>query len=258
MGHGTVRHVDTSSQADVAGGAHGGHTPRGEAQREALVHAAFELIAERGFEGLRTRDVAARAHVNIATLHYYFASKEDLIRAVVLKMKDDFSTVHALHGEPGAEEPLEELRRELRDVEYQARTIPATFTVFFELFLRGLRDPAIRAILQELDTHWHEHIGSYLASGVRAGVFRADLDIPTTAAALITFIKGLLAQALLHGEEYPMHAVAAQMEDWLTEHVRAGSAARTQHQRQQRPHPHAHDALAHDTHDPHDTHAQAR
>lgn len=241
--------------ADAA--AHGGHTPRGQAQREALVRAAFELIAERGFEGLRTRDVAARGHVNIATLHYYFATKEDLIRAVVLKMKDDFSNVHPLYGEPGAEEPLEELRRELRDVEYQARTIPATFTVLFELFLRGLRDPAIRAILQELDAHWQEHIGSYLTDGVREGDFRADLDIPATAAALITFIKGLLVQALLHGEEYPMHAVTTQMERWLTEHVRADSAARAQHQRQkqrQQPQSQAH---AHDTHDTHDTRTQA-
>ncbi|HKS70259.1 MAG TPA: TetR/AcrR family transcriptional regulator [Ktedonobacterales bacterium] len=208
--------------ADAA--AHGGHTPRGQAQREALVRAAFELIAERGFEGLRTRDVAARGHVNIATLHYYFATKEDLIRAVVLKMKDDFSNVHPLYGEPGAEEPLEELRRELSDAEYQARTIPATFTVFFELFLRGLRDAAIRAILQSLDIQWQEHISTYLADGVREGVFRADLDVPTTAAALTTFIKGSLAQALLHGDDYPMRAVHAQVESWLTEYARAKSA----------------------------------
>jgi len=32
------------------------------------VLAAFELIGENGFEGLRTRDVAARVGVHIATL----------------------------------------------------------------------------------------------------------------------------------------------------------------------------------------------
>jgi len=40
-----------------------------ERRRQELVHAAFNLIAEHGFEGLRTRDVAAEVGVNIATLH---------------------------------------------------------------------------------------------------------------------------------------------------------------------------------------------
>jgi AcrR family transcriptional regulator len=39
-------------------------------RRQELVLAAFHQIAERGFEGLRTREVAAEARVNIATLHY--------------------------------------------------------------------------------------------------------------------------------------------------------------------------------------------
>ena len=54
--------------------------PSNESRRHDLVQAAFRGIAERGFEGLRTRDVAADAGVNIATLHYYFPTKEALIR----------------------------------------------------------------------------------------------------------------------------------------------------------------------------------
>ena len=40
-------------------------------------------LRQEGFEGLRTRDVAADVGVNIGTLHYYFPSKEALIRAAV-------------------------------------------------------------------------------------------------------------------------------------------------------------------------------
>src|SRR5882672_3117237 len=66
----------------------GARTPRvrtahADERRRSLVLAAYELIADKGFEELRTRDVAARAGVNIATLHYYFGSKEDLIEGVV-------------------------------------------------------------------------------------------------------------------------------------------------------------------------------
>src|SRR6266567_243915 len=58
-------------------------TTHGDERRRSLVLAAYDLIAEKGFEELRTRDVAMRTGVNIATLHYYFASKEDLIEGVV-------------------------------------------------------------------------------------------------------------------------------------------------------------------------------
>lgn len=40
---------------------HARHTKHGDEQQEQLTRAAFDLIAERGFEGLRTRDVAARS-----------------------------------------------------------------------------------------------------------------------------------------------------------------------------------------------------
>src|SRR6266480_4421461 len=49
---------------------------RKEGREQALVQAAFNQIAERGFEGLRTREVAAGVGLNIATLHYYFPTKE--------------------------------------------------------------------------------------------------------------------------------------------------------------------------------------
>ncbi|HEX2646820.1 MAG TPA: TetR family transcriptional regulator, partial [Candidatus Dormibacteraeota bacterium] len=58
-------------------------TATSEQRKQQLVKAAFTQIAERGFEGLRTREVAAEVGVNIATLHYYFPTKEALIRGVL-------------------------------------------------------------------------------------------------------------------------------------------------------------------------------
>src|SRR5919201_2689861 len=77
-----------------------GAAPR-EDRRRALVLAAFNQIAERGFEGLRTRAVATEAGVNIATLHYYFPTKEALIRGVVAYVMERFRSTLAPHGSPG-------------------------------------------------------------------------------------------------------------------------------------------------------------
>jgi AcrR family transcriptional regulator len=184
------------------------HTAHGEAQRQALVRAAYQIIAESGFEGLRTRDVAERVGVNIATLHYYFATKEDLIRGVVELLTKEFATFRA-PDQPPLEElsPREGLRTELEDVRYQVKARPDTYIVLLELYMRSFRDPQIKQMLGELDTHWREHLESLLVAGVRAGEFPPDLDIHATSAVLMTFSKGMSMQLLSDPDSVPITSV---------------------------------------------------
>ena len=51
--------------------------------RHEILKAAEESFAASGFTGATTREVAARAGVNVATLHYHFGNKESLYRAVI-------------------------------------------------------------------------------------------------------------------------------------------------------------------------------
>jgi AcrR family transcriptional regulator len=51
--------------------------------RRTILSAAEQSFAESGFVGATTRQVAARAGVNVATLHYHFGNKERLYRAVL-------------------------------------------------------------------------------------------------------------------------------------------------------------------------------
>src|SRR2546430_16008409 len=90
-----------------------------EDREEALVRAAFNQIAARGFEGLRPREVAAGAGLNIATLHYYFPTKEALIRGAVAHAMDRLRSSLAPHGSPAAP-----LRHHLRAVRKRLRAEP--------------------------------------------------------------------------------------------------------------------------------------
>jgi len=47
-----------------------------------ILTAAEEVFAARGFEGASTREIAARAGVNISSLHYHWESKETLYLTV--------------------------------------------------------------------------------------------------------------------------------------------------------------------------------
>lgn len=49
--------------------------------RRALIRAALELFGDQGFEGTSTRQIAARANANIASIAYHFGGKEGLRNA---------------------------------------------------------------------------------------------------------------------------------------------------------------------------------
>jgi len=51
--------------------------------REALINAAGELAAEKGFASVSTRAIALLAKENVGSIHYHFGSKDKLFEAVV-------------------------------------------------------------------------------------------------------------------------------------------------------------------------------
>jgi AcrR family transcriptional regulator len=66
-------------------GARGVESPRasrGDATRAALLGAGHELFAERGFAGVGTEEIVARAGVTRGALYHHFVDKRDLFRAV--------------------------------------------------------------------------------------------------------------------------------------------------------------------------------
>jgi AcrR family transcriptional regulator len=52
-------------------------------RRRRVIDAAFELGAERGYDAVQMRDVAATANVALATIYRYFSSKDHLLVAAM-------------------------------------------------------------------------------------------------------------------------------------------------------------------------------
>lgn len=58
-------------------------TSKGRATRERILHAAAELVAEKGAAGMSLDDVRARTGASRSQLYHYFEDRDDLIRAVI-------------------------------------------------------------------------------------------------------------------------------------------------------------------------------
>ena len=157
-----------------------------EKRRQELVTAAFNLIAERGFEGLRTRDVADAVGVNIATLHYYFPTKESLIRGVVEHAMGRFRSTLAPHGSPA-----DQLRNHLRAVRKLLADEPELGSVMGELTLRSARDKTIARIMTEMYDAWHATMRGLLRRAVKEGGLRPELDTDGVAALVVSTLNAM-------------------------------------------------------------------
>jgi AcrR family transcriptional regulator len=195
-----------------------GAAPRtqSDARRRSMVQAAYQLIAEGGFERLRTRDVAARTGVNIATLHYYFPHKEDLIQGVVEYLLQYFMTAY-LPGTPfEMRTPLEQIRGELAEMQYLLQEKPDMFIVLDELVLRSLHDPAIHRMIAWLDEGWHTYLEKVIRDGIEQGLFRADLEPGSAATWLILLTKGITLHYMTNPGAIDFDRIRADIEYWLT------------------------------------------
>ena len=155
-------------------------------RRGALVRAAYNQIAEHGFEGLRTREVAGEAGVNIATLHYYFPTKEKLIEGVVEHAMERFRTTLAPHGSPS-----DQLRNHLRSVKRLVQ----------------------EEIMRETNEGWHRTVRSLLRRAVKEGNLRPEMDSDEVAAMVVATLRNLTLPVASTGARGDQ--ALRQLERWL-------------------------------------------
>jgi len=189
-------------------------------RRRELVRIAYRHIADKGFEGLRVREVAAEARINNATLHYYFPTKEALIQGVVNYLMQEFSTRRTPQPGSNPVTPLEELHLEFEDLRYHLREMPDMFIVLTELSVRSRRDPTIAQLLERLDAGWRGYLISTIERGIKEGVFRPDIDVVAAAMAIMAQLKSIGYQVMGKTDDAQLDRLitqlAAQTEHWLT------------------------------------------
>ncbi len=188
-------------------------TPPADGRRAELVRATYELIADNGLEELRTRDIAAKVGINIATLHYYFDTKEELVASVVDHIMGLFRTVHSPLARDAT--ALEELRHLFATQTHRRRVEPRLDVVVQEMMLRGRRDERVRARLEVMMLLWNGHVEGIVARGVQSGELARDVD-PKVAAGVIT--SCMIGSNLQHGvrpSTFSFEATYTSLLSWL-------------------------------------------
>jgi AcrR family transcriptional regulator len=158
-------------------------------RRAAIALAARALIVEKGVEGLRTRDIAERVGINVATLHYHVPSKEALIELVADSLRADFiqQTIDRPRSHLSAKQRMD---LEFVDFRELVEERPEVLLVFSELMERARRDDRIAEAIRPLRRKWRQIVADILSEGVSDGVYRRDIDPDFAATMIIGSIIG--------------------------------------------------------------------
>jgi len=112
-------------------------------RRSEIVRAAYRVLARQGYEATSIKDIAHEANIAPGLVHYYFASKEDLLVAVVEEASTVSRAQFAALREAGGGRDLATSAFELSLARLRER--PHDHRLRFELFAIALHNPAVRA-----------------------------------------------------------------------------------------------------------------
>ena len=167
-------------------------------RREQMLHAAAELIGERGFSETRIADVARRAGVSPALVIYYFSTKDELLTEALRFSERSF------YADVAAE--LERLRTARERLEMLVRTtcvpagegeIPGAWGLWFDLWAQAFRHPEVKKDRIELDQRWRDTIAQVVRDGQAAGEIGRSVDADGFAITFSALLDGLSIQVAL-------------------------------------------------------------
>lgn len=175
------RRFKTISVAELAFPPREGGYSKGHETREQILSSALHLLVEEGYSALSMRRIAAVCGLKIGNLTYHFATREELIRALldalIRAYEVEFDAILQFTDETPEERLAEVCGLVLEDIRTKRTT-----HVFPELWALSNHDPFVLDRVQELYTRARQP----LLETIRA--MRPDLD-PQAHADLALFIS---------------------------------------------------------------------
>lgn len=153
-------------------------------RRDALVRAAYSVIARKGFEGLRLREVATKAGIDHSTVHHHFRTKRDLIGAVLDYATEQFGPPRGNDAKPTA------LHEHLNFLAHMIVDRPELHVVLREFDLHATRDARVRAIIREREDGWRDRLAQRIQIAAEAGNWPSRFEPATGAELVIAVVKG--------------------------------------------------------------------
>jgi AcrR family transcriptional regulator len=186
-------------------------------QRERLLAAAYEMVAEVGIEGLRTREISKKAGLNLAIFHYCFGSKDDLLRALYQHIISRFRT-ETDHFITIGQPPKQRLESLMRLRVYLTQHMGRDLKVWRSFQGLAETNEAVRELLRDHFAGQRERITEVLRDGVEKGDFILPQGTdPSIAAAMIVSLQhGMVSQLGVDLDAFDAELYASSVLEWIS------------------------------------------
>ncbi len=141
-------------------------------------------------------------------LHYYFASKEALFKALLEAMLMVFVTDRESKRTQKAHDPrqlLEIFFQQEHEILNQRR---AYMDVKFDFWVQATVDPEIAGQISLMYANWHDDISAIVQRGVREGIF-SDTHADQVPYLMVAIMEGAALQTRIVGESLDLQAYFA-------------------------------------------------
>jgi TetR/AcrR family fatty acid metabolism transcriptional regulator len=187
-------------------------------KRDAILRAAIDTFAERGYFNAQVADVARAAGVAAGTVYLYFKSKDDLLLSIFERsMRDGLS--RGREAVADLEDPPERLRRLARG--HLARLgNDRNLAIVFQVELRQ----STKFMERFSSTLLRDYLGlirEAIADGQRQGLFRSDIKPTSAAKMLFGALDEMATNWILSKRRYSLEAEADEVVDFFLNGARA-------------------------------------
>jgi len=169
----------------------------GERTRAALVDAASEVFARRGFDSASLDEIAEAAGFSRGAIHFHFASKEDLFLAVIDRRNETFL---AAYEDLPADAPVDAAASTARWRELH-RGDDVDVALRIELHARTLRNPALRERVIDVDRRAVAATAARFAESAERHGVRWRYPVERMAELVHVVSRGLLERAAVRGTD---------------------------------------------------------
>lgn len=176
--------------------------------RERILEAACDLIASDGIDDVRIARVAMRAGASSALVHHYFSTREELLGQALLHSFE--SAGDERFGADPDTEPTTAAAGLARAIE-SCLPLPGAqerdWTLWVELWLRAVRDPALRPVAADLYGRYREWFAAAIATGLESGEFESGRSAEDLADLAIAIVDGAGVRVLIRDPTLELSAV---------------------------------------------------
>jgi TetR/AcrR family fatty acid metabolism transcriptional regulator len=174
-------------------------------KRDAILRAAIDVFADRGYFNAQVADVARAAGVAAGTVYLYFRSKDDLLISIFERgMREALSEGRAAVA--ALEDPQERLRHFAR-LHLARLGRDRNLAIVFQVELRQ----STKFMERFSATLLRDYLGlirGTIADGQRVGLFRGDIKPTVAAKMLFGALDEMATNWILSRRRYPLEADA--------------------------------------------------